>query len=196
MHFDPSLWDVSWSMVAEKFVRAAFVYGTLLVLLRLGGKRELAQLNSMDFVVFMTLSNAVQNAIIGNDNSSLIGGFLGATSLMVISRTLVWARVRFDNPRLDALVEGTEDVLIHCGKVQHDRLRKELMTLEDLQIAARNQGFRTLQEIDFAALEPGGGIIFCSKQPTQQDERFNALFARIDELSRDVRALRESQQAR
>ncbi len=190
MHLDPALFDISWSMVAEKILRSTVVYGFLVVALRLFGKRELAQVNPFDFVVFMTLSNAVQNAIIGNDNSSLLGGITGATALMLVNRALVSVRARLDSPTVDALLEGREDVLVHGGALQHDALRRELMTQQDLEIAARKQGFRSLDEIDFAALEPGGGICFVAKTPTPQDERFRALFARIDELHDELRSLR------
>lgn len=190
MHLDPNLFDISFAMVVEKLLRAVVIYFALVVLLRIGGKRELAQLNPFDFVVILTLSNSVQNAIIGNDNSSLLAGVIGAAALMFVNWAFVALRVRIDSAKIDALVEGTEDVLIQCGEVDVARLRKELMTKEDLEIAARKQGFRSLDEIDFAALEPGGNIFFVSKSPTPADERFRALFARLDELKSEVRALR------
>jgi uncharacterized membrane protein YcaP (DUF421 family) len=192
MHFDPNLFDISWSMVAEKLLRSAAVFVFLVVALRVAGKRELAQLNPFDLVVFLTLSNAVQNAIIGNDNSSLLGGLVGASALMLVSYSFVRARVHFDSRALDAIVAGREDVLVNAGRVDRERLRKELMTVEDLEIAARKQGFRSLDEIDFAALEPGGGICFVAKQPSPQEERVAEILKRLDAISDEIKALRDA----
>jgi uncharacterized membrane protein YcaP (DUF421 family) len=70
--------------VAEKILRPILVYGFLIVGLRLAGKRELAQLNPLDLVVLLTLSNTVQNAIIGDDNS-VTGGIIGAATLLIVN---------------------------------------------------------------------------------------------------------------
>src|SRR5215831_5809209 len=103
--------DVS---VLEKIIRPILVYLFLVVSLRLAGKRELAQLNPFDLVVLLTLSNAVQNAIIGNDNS-VTGGIVGATTLLVINYIVV--RFLYSHERLDRLVEGDAELLIENGKV-------------------------------------------------------------------------------
>src|SRR5436309_10508994 len=106
--------------VWEKIVRAAAVYVFLIVGLRLSGKRELAQLNPFDLVVLLTLSNTVQNAIIGDDNS-LLGGIIGATSLLAINYLTV--RFMFHHPRLERLVEGSSVALIKHGKIQKENMR-------------------------------------------------------------------------
>src|ERR1051326_4144015 len=110
--------------VAEKALRPIIVYMFLIVGLRLAGKRELAQLNPFDLVVLLTLSNTVQNAIIGADNS-VPGGLLGATTLLAVNYVVV--RFLFDHERLDRLVEGDPDVLIENGRLCEDRLRAELI---------------------------------------------------------------------
>src|SRR5206468_8321525 len=92
--------DVS---ILEKIIRPILVYLFLIVGLRLAGKRELAQLNAFDLVVLLTISNTVQNAIIGNDNS-VIGGFIGATTLLVVNYIVV--RFLFSHEKLDRLIEG------------------------------------------------------------------------------------------
>src|SRR5437773_4623402 len=126
---DRSLWtalihpDVP---VIEKIIRPAIVYLFLIVGLRLAGKRELAQLNPFDLVVLLTISNTVQNAIIGEDNS-VTGGMLGAATLLVVNHFVV--RFLYGHARLDRLVEGDPDVLIENGIVQIDRCRAELITL-------------------------------------------------------------------
>src|SRR6202158_5434929 len=95
--------------LAEKILRPIIVYAFLVVSLRLFGKRELVQLNPFDLVVLLTLSNTVQNAIIGNDNS-LSGGLLGATSLLATNYLVV--RFLYGHIKLDQLVEGDADLLI------------------------------------------------------------------------------------
>src|SRR3984893_8682686 len=136
--------------LAEKVLRPAVVYLALVVLLRIFGKRELAQLNPFDLVVLLTLSNTVQNAIIGNDNS-VTGGLVGAATLLIVNYVVV--RFLFKHPHIDRLVEGDSDVLIERGKIKHDRLKKELITLTELESAAHKQGFGSREEVDRAALE-------------------------------------------
>src|SRR5712692_11715557 len=99
--------------LAEKILRPAIVYVFLVIMLRVFGKRELAQLNPFDLVVLLSLSNTVQNAMIGNDNS-VSGGVIGAFSLLAINWLLTL--VLFKAPKLDKVVEGTETVLIRRGK--------------------------------------------------------------------------------
>src|SRR5579864_2226883 len=95
--------------VIEKVLRPVIVYLFLIVALRLAGKRELAQLNPFDLVVLMSLSNTVQNAIIGDDNS-VLGGLIGAASLIGINFLVV--RFLYEHPHIDEIAEGKADVLI------------------------------------------------------------------------------------
>src|SRR3974377_1632131 len=125
----------------EKIIRPVLVYACLIVALRLAGKRELAQLNPFDLVVLLTLSNTVQNAIIGDDNS-VTGGLIGATSLLIINYLVV--RFLYSHRSLDQLIEGKADVLIEDGKVKTQHLRRELITMAQLEAAARKQGFESL----------------------------------------------------
>jgi uncharacterized membrane protein YcaP (DUF421 family) len=173
--------------IIEKIIRPVIVYFFLVIGLRLAGKRELAQLNPFDLVVLLTLSNTVQNAIIGNDNS-VAGGLIGATTLLAVNYVVV--RFLFKHPKLDRLVEGDSDVLIEGGEIKHDRLKKELITLTELESAAHKQGFGSLDEVDRAALEPGGTFSFTGKKPSPEAERHNAVLARLDQLSKDLAALR------
>src|SRR5437764_658625 len=101
--------------VAEKMARPVLVYVFLIVGLRLAGKRELAQLNPFDLVVLLTLSNTVQNAIIGEDNS-VTGGIIGAATLLLVNYAVV--RFLYTHDKLDVLVEGGCDVLIEEGVLQ------------------------------------------------------------------------------
>src|SRR5438046_4493361 len=95
--------------IAEKILRPIVVYFFLIIGLRLAGKRELAQLNPFDLVVLLTLSNTVQNAIIGEDNS-VTGGVIGATTLLAVNYVVV--RFLYSHESLDRLIEGDSDVLI------------------------------------------------------------------------------------
>src|ERR1041384_4402132 len=154
--------------ILEKIIRPVIVYFFLIAGLRLAGKRELAQLNPFDLVVLLTLSNTVQNAIIGDDNS-VTGGVIGATTLLAVNYLVV--RFLFAHERLDRLVEGDADVLIEGGKILHDRLKAELITVAELASAAHKQGIGSLNEVDRAVLEPGGTISFFAKRPTPEAAR-------------------------
>jgi len=173
--------------VMEKVLRPIVVYVFLIAGLRLAGKRELAQLNPFDLVVLLTISNTVQNAIIGDDNS-ITGGIIGAATLLLVNHWLV--RYLYSHERLDRLVEGDCDVLIENGVVRSDALRKELITITELESAAHKQGFASLTEIDRAILDPGGTVAFFAKKPDVETARHQQLLARIEQLSAQVAALR------
>ena len=173
--------------IAEKILRPIVVYFFLIVGLRLAGKRELAQLNPFDLVVLLTLSNTVQNAIIGDDNS-VTGGLIGAATLLALNYAVV--RFLYGHDKLEQLVEGAPDVLIENGVIQPDRLRQELITLQELEAAAHKQGLASLDEVDRAVLEPGGSICFLAKKPTPDASRHDELMKRLDQLSAQVAALR------
>jgi uncharacterized membrane protein YcaP (DUF421 family) len=175
--------------LAEKIIRPIVVYVFLIVGLRLAGKRELAQLNPFDLVVLLTISNTVQNAIIGEDNS-ITGGLIGAATLLIVNYAVV--RFLYDHERLDRLIEGEPDVLIENGVLNVDRLKKELIARTDLETAAHKQGFSSLDDIDRAVLDPGGGISFSAKKPTAETSRHDQVMARLDELSAQLSALRAS----
>src|SRR5260221_14787521 len=119
--------------LAEKMLRPIVVYFFLVVVLRIFGKRELTNLNPFDFVVLLTLSNTVQNAIIGEDNS-VTGGMIGAAALLVVNHIVV--RYVYTRERLERLVEGDSDVLIESGIIKMDRLKEELITQGELLAAA------------------------------------------------------------
>src|SRR5437773_9648553 len=172
--------------VAEKMLRPVIVYVFLILGLRLAGKRELAQLNPFDLVVLLTISNTVQNAIIGNDNS-VSGGIIGAITLLLVNYAVI--RFLYGHERLDRLIEGEPDVLIADGMIQTDRLQKELITLAELAAAAHRQGFASLEEIDRAVLESGGSICFFAKKPTIEASRHEAVMAELARLSAKIAAL-------
>ena len=173
--------------ILEKILRPIVVYAFLIVGLRLSGKRELVQLNPFDLVVLLTLSNTVQNAIIGDDNS-VSGGLIGATSLLVINYLVV--RFLYDHRKLDQLVEGKADVLIENGSVRTQHLKKELITMEQLSAAARKQGFESLSEVNQCVLEPGGTLTFIGKKPDTEDMRHQELLKYLGTLREELAQLR------
>ncbi|HKV64708.1 MAG TPA: YetF domain-containing protein [Candidatus Acidoferrum sp.] len=176
--------------LAEKILRPVIVYAFLVVSLRLSGKRELVQLNPFDLVVLLTLSNTVQNAIIGEDNS-VLGGLIGATSLLITNYLVV--RFLYDHRNLDQLVEGKADVLVESGKVRTQHLKKELITMAQLEAAARKQGFESLHEVEQCILEPGGTLTFIGKKPTGEDARHQELLGKLEQLTQEIAMLRGSQ---
>ena len=173
--------------ILEKILRPVIVYFFLVVMLRLSGKRELVQLNPFDLVVLLTLSNTVQNAIIGDDNS-VSGGILGATSLLAVNYLVV--RFLYKHKALDQLVEGKADVLIEGGKLRAEHLKKELISVPQLEAAARKQGFASLSEVDQCILEPGGTLTFIGKKPDADVLRHKELLDRIDRLKEELALLR------
>ena len=177
--------------VLEKVLRPILVYAFLIVGLRLAGKRELAQLNPFDLVVLLTLSNTVQNAIIGND-TSVTGGIIGASTLLIVNYLVV--RFVYKHGAIEKLVEGEKDVLIENGQVRTERLESEAITLLELQEAAHKQGFASLDDIESAILEPSGSIAFIAKTPEPEIVRHQELVERLDQLTRELTELRASLQ--
>jgi uncharacterized membrane protein YcaP (DUF421 family) len=178
---------------AEKVLRPVIIYFFLVLGLRFAGKRELAQLNPFDLVVLMTLSNTVQNGIIGDDNS-VTGAIVGASSLLLVN--YVVARVLFGHEQLERFVEGDPTVLLDGGRVLHDRLKAELITLPELESAAHKQGFSGLDEVERAVLEPGGTISFFAKKPDPETLQFRELTARLDGIASSLSELRSALAAR
>ena len=173
--------------ILEKILRPIAVYVFLIVSLRLSGKRELVQLNPFDLVVLLTLSNTVQNAIIGDDNT-VTGGIIGATSLLIVNYLVV--RFLYGHRKLDQLVEGRADVLIEDGKVKAGNLKRELITMAQLEAAARKQGFESISEVQQCILEPGGTITFLGKKPGTEESRHKELLDKMEKMMAELAKLR------
>ena len=141
--------------IAEKLVRSVVVYLFLLVAFRLCGKRQLGQLSAFDLVVLLIISNVVQNAVIGNDNS-LGGGLIGATAILLLN--LVVAYVTFRSKRADRVVEHSPTVLVRHGRVLRDNLRHERLGPRDLRAALRHHGVVSIRDIRYAFLEEDGHV--------------------------------------
>ena len=174
--------------VIEKIIRPILVYVFLVLLLRVFGKRELAQLNPFDLVVLLSLANTVQNAIIGDDNS-VAGGFIGATSLMVTNYLVI--RYLFKHRRLDQIIEGRPSVLIRDGCVCKDELAKEMITVHELQTVGRRQGFTGIHEVDKCVLEPGGAFVMTRKVPSDEEKKHDELLGALGEIRDRLSQLEE-----
>jgi uncharacterized membrane protein YcaP (DUF421 family) len=174
----------------EKILRPIIVYVFLVILLRIFGKRELATLNPFDLVVLLSLSNTVQNAIIGEDNS-VFGGFIGAATLLAVNYLVV--RFLFKHRRLDQILEGSPTVLIEKGKLEKSALAKELLTVPELLVVAHRQGFSSLKEIERCILEPAGSFFIEGKIPPRPELRHVEIMTRLDQLSRQIEELKRHQ---
>jgi uncharacterized membrane protein YcaP (DUF421 family) len=141
--------------VGEKVLRAVLVYIFLLVILRFVGKRELGQQNTLDLIVLLLIANAVQNAIIGADNS-FTGAVISVATLVVLNETL--NRTAFFSQRLSWLLNGSEEYLIKDGKPVTKSLFSSGISLPELRSIARRQGYADLGEVNTAILESNGVV--------------------------------------
>lgn len=139
----------------EKAIRPFIVYLFLLGAFRLSGKRELGQTTLFDFLIILVISNVVQNAIIGEDNS-ILGSFVGVVTLLVMS--FVLNRVTSRSHQARRLLEGSPTLLVHDGKVLDQAMRKQQVSVNDLFSALRQEGIDSLGEVRYAILELDGKI--------------------------------------
>jgi len=167
--------------LADKVIRTIAVYVLLAVILRLVGKRDLAQLNAFDLVVMLLLSNVVQNAIIGPDNS-LLGGVIGAAVLIAANSVVVRTMRRSD--RIARLFEGGATVLARHGQWDDRALRAEGLRRADIEAALRRQNANRVEEVEELSIEPGGAIVVTLKpgEESATVEDIQRLEAKIDAL--------------
>lgn len=173
--------------VLEKILRPVIVYLFLVGFLRLFGKRELAQLNPFDLVVLLSLSNTVQNAMIGDDNS-VSGGVIGAFSLLAINYLLT--RLLFRSPKLSRVFEGTETVLIRHGIVDWEATKKEALSEIELRSVLHKQGFDRYEEVEKCVLEPNGSFYMEGIKSMSDDAQRANLMQAVETLTREVRDMR------
>ena len=148
------MWNLSlpwWEFI----LRGVIVYVFLLVILRLTGKRQTGQLAPFDLVLLLVLSNAVQNAMNGGDNT-VLGGTISATTLIALH--YVVAFMTFKSKKLEAWIEGTPRTLIHNGVLNEKVMRRELLTHHELAAALRAAGCSEIEHIHVATLENNGQI--------------------------------------
>ena len=173
--------------IVEKLLRPVIVYLVLVILLRIFGKRELAQLNPFDLVVLLSLSNTVQNAIIGDDNS-VSGGVIGAVGLLAINWIVV--RILYNSPRLTRMFEGRSTALICDGKIDEKAMKRESLTHEELIEVIHRQGFEHLGQVRRCELEPNGTFYIEAVEPSSVERQHTELITKLDALTKEVAALR------
>jgi uncharacterized membrane protein YcaP (DUF421 family) len=139
----------------ELVLRGSLVYLVLFLLFRFSGKRQAGQMTPFDLLLLLIISNAVQNAMVGSD-TSLPGGLLVAAVLILWNQLLGWITSR--SRRVEALVDGRPEVLVHNGQVFTDVLARNRLSLEELRSALRREGCFDLNEVAFAVLETNGAI--------------------------------------
>ena len=171
----------------EKILRPILVYLFLVGFLRLFGKRELAQLNPFDLVVLLSLSNTVQNAMIGDDNS-VSGGVIGAFSLLSVNWLLT--RILFRAPKLNTIFELQPTVLIRHGIVDWEATKKEALTELELRSVLHKQGFDTYEEVEKCVLEPNGNFYMEGIKSMSDDAQRAEMMKAIEALSREIREMR------
>jgi uncharacterized membrane protein YcaP (DUF421 family) len=160
--------EVSW---LEKILRAAAVYVFLLLAFRLTGKRQVGQLTPFDLIVLLIISNVLQNAAIGKDDS-IGGGVLGAVTILGLN----WAvtEVTFRSKRLRHILEAEPTMLIHNGRVLQANLKRERVSMDELLAALRRSGLVDPTEVRFAVLEDNGAISVVPRRSASNDARQEA----------------------
>jgi uncharacterized membrane protein YcaP (DUF421 family) len=179
--------------LAEKILRPVIVYLCLVVFLRIFGKRELAQLNPFDLVVLLSLSNTVQNAMIGDDNS-VSGGIVGAFALLAINWLLMW--VLYRAPKATVVLEGQPSTLVRGGEVDEVELKKQSLTHEDLISVLNKNGFNDPADVQMCVLEPNGTFYVEGKKPSSDTLERQKMITALADLSTEVKALRREIEAR
>jgi len=171
----------------EKILRPVLVYLCLIFFLRIFGKRELAQLNPFDLVVLLSLSNTVQNAIIGDDNS-VTGGVIGALSLLAINWMLM--RFLYNFPKINQAIEGTETILVRHGVIDRQAMKKEALTELELLTVLHKQGLDSFSQVERCVLEPNGTFYVEAIKPSDEDRQRTDVLEAVRALTIEVRELR------
>jgi uncharacterized membrane protein YcaP (DUF421 family) len=153
------LWHLSfpyWHFV----LRGTVVYLAILLLLRIGGKRQIGQMGTGEFVAILLISNAVQNAMNAGDNS-ITAGLILATVIILLSALLGYLSYKYRTA--EALIQGRPRLLIHHGQILQHNLAKELLNAAELRTILRRQGIHTVEEIEEAVLESNGSVSVIKK---------------------------------
>jgi uncharacterized membrane protein YcaP (DUF421 family) len=149
----------------EKILRSLLVFIFLAAALRFGGKRELAQINVLDLAVLLLASNALQNALIGNDDS-VTGGVIGAATLFVAN--YVFVRLTFRHARVRRILEGRPRVLLRNGKLDRRAMDKEAVTQEELEDQLLDKGMTSFDGVGLIVLETNGKLVFLNREQAKR----------------------------
>ena len=160
--------DFNLTQVLIISLKSITIYVFIVFAIRLFGKKELAQLSVVDLVFILLISNSVQNAMVGPDDS-LVGGMAAASGLFVINYIFKWLVKKF--PKFSNAVQGHSLLLIYQGKVHEHNLEQAMLSIEELRAAVREHGVETIAEVDLAVLEVDGNISVMSKDYTHKTSR-------------------------
>jgi uncharacterized membrane protein YcaP (DUF421 family) len=161
-----NLWTFNAGNVWWHFVlRAALVFVVVLAFLRFSGKRQIGQMTPFDLVLLLLISNAVQNAMNGGDNSITAGVILAAT---LVGADMLVSRLTRRSRKLETLIEGQAEILIHNGHVRDDALRRAGLTIHDLLAALREHDCADVAEVHAAILETDGRISVLTRKERKQ----------------------------
>src|SRR5437762_13502427 len=144
-------------VLVEIAARTAVVYGVVLIGVRLSGKREVGQMTPFDLTLLLLLSNSVQNAMTGPDNS-LLGGVVAAATLLLLNYIL--ADVSGVNRRFRKFIQGQPSLLIHDGQIIEAHMAKEHVSMDELHRSMREHGISSYHDVALAVLEVDGSISF------------------------------------
>ena len=150
----------------ELLIRGSVIYLVLFLLFRLSGKRQVGQLTPFDLVLLLIISNAVQNAMVGPD-TSLIGGVLVAVVLVIWNRLLGYLSAR--SHRMERIIDGRPEVVVHMGRVYEDILRRNDMSMEELRGALRRSGVFDIADVEYALLETNGALSVKRREANRND---------------------------
>ena len=167
-------------------LRTALVYFSILVGVRLAGKREIGQMTAFDLVLLLLLSNAVQNAMTGPD-TSVIGGIEAAVTLFIVNALIVYVAFKF--PGVQRQLAGKATVLISRGKIEQQNLRTELITQDELLAALREHGVESPADVALAVLEVDGSISVVRKDDLEAEDADIAHLDRSKPARRPIRFL-------
>jgi uncharacterized membrane protein YcaP (DUF421 family) len=151
--------------VDEKIFRSLLVFAFLAIALRLGGKRELAQINVLDLAVLLLASNALQNALIGND-STVTGGVIGAGTLFAAN--YVFVRLTYRHAMIRRILEGRPRVLLRNGELDREAMRKEVITEEELEDQLLDKGMTNFKDVGLIVLETSGKLVFLNREQAKR----------------------------
>lgn len=167
--------------ILEKIARTVLVYAVIVVLFRLTGKRGLAGLNTFDFIVIFLLSNVVQNAIIGNDDS-LLGGVVGAVTLVAVNAGL--NRTIATSDTADRWLQGKASMVIEDGTVNQRALRRLALRPRELNYAVKLQNGDSIDDVQSGQLEPSGQLVLSLKDSERAMTRgdMKVLMQRLDSI--------------
>ena len=173
--------------VAEKIIRTVLVYTLIVVLIRLTGKRGLSGMSTLDLTVIFLLSNVVQNAIIGDDNS-VLGGAIGAVTLVLVNAGV--SKLIAVSPAAERLLQGTATTVIRDGQIDDRAVRRLSLRTADIEQSVRQQSGDSIADVRVGSLEPNGQLVITLKDSEQSMTRGDLalLLSRLDAIERRLPA--------